>query len=111
MEELIQEGRLGDLIVIGVLVRKMLKPIEKTKAFQLGIIDKKGKRIKKPQTKDEKNAYTILDKFVFKLKRLLGHRVAVFSTFLLLLSDMDYEQEYELLMEKLEEENNERGRK
>jgi hypothetical protein len=65
----------------------------------MGIVDRRGKRIRKPKTKEEKNAYTVLDKFVFKLKRLLGHKVAVFSTFLLLLADTDCEEEYEMLME------------
>lgn len=105
-QELITEGRLGDLIVVAVLVRKIIKPIQKTDAFNLGLIDAKGKLLKKPGTKEEKNAYTILDKFVFKIKRLLGHKVSAMATFLLLLSDKDFEnceKEYDLLIEEVEQ--------
>jgi len=106
MSDLLTEGRLGDLLVVAVIVKKLITPIEKSKAYKLGIIDKHGKRIRKPKTKQEKDAYTILDKFVFKLKRLLGHRVAVLSTFLLLLSDVDIDNEYNLLIEKYQEKDN-----
>lgn len=99
---LLQEGRLGDLIIVGILVKRIIKPIEKSKAFQLGLIDKKGKLIRKPKTKEEKNAYTILDKFVFKIKRLLGTKATSLITFLLLLTDVEYEKEYNLLMENYE---------
>lgn len=98
--EMLTEGRLGDLIVVGVIVKRLLKPIEKTPAYKLGLIDKKGKQTRRPETKEEKNSFTILDKFIFKIKKLVGHRVANLATFMLLLADLgDVEREYDLLVE------------
>ena len=53
----------------------MIKPIKKTKAYELGIVDEKGKILRKRRTlktKEEKDALTRLDIFVFNLKRVLG---------------------------------------
>jgi hypothetical protein len=47
-------------------------PWEKTAAFKKGIVDKKGDKIKKPETSDEKSAYTIFHRLVFNIRRLLG---------------------------------------
>jgi hypothetical protein len=49
-------------------------PWEKFDALKLGLIDKKGMRIKdkKPETKEEKAAYTLLHRLVFNLKRILN---------------------------------------
>lgn len=47
---------------------------DEQEAFKLGIIDKKGKVLKKSrelQTKKEKDSYTVLHRFVFNLKRLI----------------------------------------
>ena len=43
-------------------------------AFKEGLIDEKGKRLKKVKvkTKDQKNALTFLHKLVFNLKRIIG---------------------------------------
>ena len=55
-------------------------PWEKYDAFKLGLIDKKGARIKDPETnknkkaetKKEKSAYTLLHRLVFNLKRIVN---------------------------------------
>ena len=49
-------------------------PWEKFDALKLGLIDKKGMRIKdkKPETTEEKAAYTLLHRLVFNLKRILN---------------------------------------
>lgn len=98
---MLTEGRLGDLIIVGVFVKRLLTPIKKTKAFKLGLIDEKGKKLRKPQTREERNSFTVLDKLIFKIKKLVGHRVANLATFMLILSDadIDIEREYNLLVE------------
>lgn len=45
---------------------------EDTKAYELGIIDQDGRRIKKPSTGQEKSAYTLFHRLVFNLKRILN---------------------------------------
>jgi hypothetical protein len=85
-----------DLFVLGVIMKKILTPVEKTKAFQLGLIDKNYKNVKKPETKQEKDAISLLDKFIFKLKKILGPKITLITSFLLL---MDKEQHGSLITE------------
>jgi len=58
--------------VVGIRLLKLLStPIQKSKAFQLGIIDADGKKLKKPSNTNERNAYTLLNRFVFKVQKSL----------------------------------------
>ena len=66
-------------IIDGLIAYRVLKllvtPFNKTKAFEFGIIDDKGKVLKKSRDiydQQERNAYTLLIRFVFNLKRLLS---------------------------------------
>lgn len=43
-----------------------------TTAFKLGIVDNKGKKLKKPETKEEKGAYNAFHKLVYNIKRMIG---------------------------------------
>jgi|TARA_R110002167_G_scaffold140346_4_gene328118 hypothetical protein len=45
---------------------------ENTNAFKMGIVDKNGKKIKKPETSDEKSAYNTFHKLVYNIKRLIN---------------------------------------
>ena len=45
---------------------------ENTNAFKLGIVDKNGKKLKKPETTEEKSAYNTFHKLVFNIKRLIN---------------------------------------
>jgi hypothetical protein len=53
----------------------LVTSFDKTDAFKLGIIDAEGtplKKIKDLKTSEEKDAYDMLDRLVFSLKRLLA---------------------------------------
>ena len=79
-------GRAIDLFVTYRFIKLLVTPFEKTDAYKLGIIDKDGNRVMPPpsaggvrQTKpaalntvEEKNAYTILHKLVFNIKKIFG---------------------------------------
>ena len=68
-------SRTGDLFYAFRCLKLLVTPFEKTKAFELGIIDKEGKTIKKGAargTPEEKSAYTVFHRLVFNLKRLIG---------------------------------------
>jgi len=68
-------SRVIDALVAYRVLKLLVTPFNKTKAFQLGIIDAKGKVLKKSkEIKDpkERNAYTLLIRFVFNLKRMLS---------------------------------------
>lgn len=81
-----------DLFVLYQLIKRISTPFEETDAFKLGLIDKDGKRLKKASTKEEKEAMTYLDRFVFNLKRVmkrvgLDSRVATYAGALFLLKE------------------------
>ena len=95
-------GRAIDLFVTYRFLKLLTTPFEKTDAYKLGIIDEDGNRImqkgiKKPQvplvTSQEKNAYTILHKLVFNIKKLfakvpgLRTKVGTYAAALFLLKD------------------------
>ena len=68
-------SRTGDLFYAFRFLKLLVTPFEKTKAFELGIIDKDGAVLKKRvdrQTPEEKSAYTVFHRLVFNLKRLIG---------------------------------------
>ena len=64
-----------DNIIAFKILYMLVTPFDKTDAFKLGIIDKDGvilKKFKELKTSQEKDAYTMLHRLVFSLKRLLG---------------------------------------
>ena len=78
-------GRAIDLFVTYRFIKLLVTPFEKTEAFKLGIIDETGNRVMPPpvagirqtkpeplRTTEEKNAYTILHKLVFNIKKIFG---------------------------------------
>ena len=95
-------GRAIDLFVTYRFLKLLTTPFEKTDAFKLGIIDDNGNRIKKPKstqpavelaTAEQKNAYTILHKLVFNIKKIfqkvpgLRTKVGTYAAALFLLKD------------------------
>ena len=72
-------SRVIDALVAYRVLKLLVTPFNKTKAFALGIIDEKGKVLKKskqirklPNPDKARNAYTLLIRFVFNLKRMLS---------------------------------------
>ena len=75
-------GRVIDALIAYRLLKLLVTPFKRTKAFKLGIIDDKGKVLIKnkdfkqnfPSAKmqDARKAYTMLIRFVFNLKRILS---------------------------------------
>ena len=73
-------GRVIDALIAYRLLKLLVTPFKKTKAYQMGIIDDKGKVLIKakqfqksfPSNKQQeaKKSYTLLIRFVFNLKRL-----------------------------------------
>ena len=68
-------NRLVDLLITYRIVKGLSTPFDQTDAFKQGIIDKNGKVLIKSKdltTEKQKDAYTVLDRFIFNMKRLLG---------------------------------------
>ena len=95
-------GSAIDLFVTYRFLKLLTTPFNKTDAYKLGIIDKNGHRILKPKstapqvelaTTQQKNAYTILHKLVFNIKKLfakvpgLKTKVGTYAAALFLLKD------------------------
>ena len=101
-------GRAIDLLITYRVIKLLVTSWEKQAAFKLGIIDEKGKVLRKSRTlktRDEKNSYTILHRFIFNLKRMLqkvglGSRIASFGVALaLLLREGKFNDESKYLLE------------
>lgn len=73
-------AKVADTYLIYQVLKRLTTPFEDTEAFKLGLIDKNGKLIKKPKDGNEKNAYTLFDRFIFNLKRIL-HKFGLKSKF------------------------------
>jgi hypothetical protein len=68
-------NRIIDLLITYRVVKLISTDFKNQEAFKFGIIDEKGKVLKKAnqlKTEAEKNAYTFLHRFVFNLKRVLA---------------------------------------
>ena len=65
-------SRTGDLVYAFRFLRLLTTPWEKSKAFELGLVDENGKKLKKATSPEEKSAYTVFHRLVFNLKRILG---------------------------------------
>ena len=67
--------RFYDAIITYRILKKLVIPFEDTDAYRLGIIDRKGNVLKKEnqlKTTEEREAYTILDRMIFRLKRIIN---------------------------------------
>ena len=101
-------GRAIDLLITYRVIKLLVTSWEKQAAFKLGIIDEKGKVLRKSKTlktREEKNSYTLLHRFIFNLKRMLqkvglGSRIASFGVALaLLIREGKFNDESKYLLE------------
>jgi hypothetical protein len=68
-------GKFVDSVITFRILHMLVQPFEQTDAFRLGIIDKNGNEIKKMRelnTVVERDAYTLLHRLVFRLKKILN---------------------------------------
>lgn len=67
-------SRFVDAIIAYRILRKLTTPFEQTDAFKLGIIDKRGRILRKfgeLNTDEERDSYTLLDRLVWRVKRII----------------------------------------
>jgi hypothetical protein len=109
VKELLTEGRWIDAAILLVLTKRLLTPITKMDAYKLGIVDKKGKKKRDPETPKEKDAYSMLNRLIIKIKSLLGTiGVAALGAFLVFLKEETEDdirgKDKEALMEEIKRE-------
>ena len=104
-----------DTIIIFRILRKLTTPWDKTDAYKTGLIDKNGKILvgKADRTPEQKKAYTLLDRLVFNLKRMLnkipggksqiGSYVAALALIKEYVEQQSNNETANVLMERLEE--------
>ena len=66
---------IGNIYFVYQFLKKLVTPFNKTKAFELGIVDENGKILKRRrdlETKEEKEAYTLSDTLIWNIKKLMG---------------------------------------
>jgi hypothetical protein len=67
-------GKAVDSIIAYRILKLLVTPFNKTDAFKLGIIDEKGNELKKIRdlhTTEDRDAYTLLHRLVFRLKKII----------------------------------------
>jgi hypothetical protein len=73
-----------DSIITYLVIKKLVTPIVKHPAYAKGLVNNAGMKIKDPETVEEKKSLTVLDKLIFKIKRLLGGKLVSLNSFLYL---------------------------
>lgn len=67
-------GRFIDSVIALRILRLLTVPFDQTDAYKMGIIDEKGKELKRMSqlnTVNERDAYTLLHRMVFRLKKIV----------------------------------------
>ena len=100
-------SRAVDLLITYRIMKILVTPFDKQEAFKYGIIDKKGKVLRKWSTikgTKEKQSYTILHRFIFNLKRILqkaglGGKLGTFAVALatLIREHQEFEEHQKLI--------------
>ena len=100
-------SRAVDLLITYRIMKLLVTPFDKQEAYKYGIIDDKGKVLRKWSTinkSQEKQSYTILHRFVFNLKRILqkvglGGKLGTFAVALatLIRENKEFEQHQKLI--------------
>ena len=100
-----------DAFITFRFLKLLVTPFNKTEAFKQGIIDERGKVLRKYKTLakiEERNAYTILHRLVFNIKKLLEKlpggksRLASYAAALFLIKEhvREYQDSDGILLEK-----------
>ena len=99
-----------DLFMTYQFIKRLATPFDETEAFNLGLIDEKGKRLKKAKTSDEKAAMTPFDRMIFNMKRLLNRlpggesKIKTYAAAILLLRE-EQDHTYKNLLEEIDKLN------
>ena len=73
-----------------LILNILLHPFENQKAYTLGIIDKSGKLLKKPETQEEKEAYNPLYQVTFGVKKIIDSFQPTRNNMKLLATSMNF---------------------
>tara|TARA_B100000683_G_scaffold277722_1_gene338299 strand:+ start:6599 stop:7183 length:585 start_codon:yes stop_codon:yes gene_type:complete len=86
-------SRAADTYYTYRFLKTLVTPWNKMKAYELGLIDENGKKIRSPETPEEKSEYSLFHRLVFNIKRILNKlpfgksRLASYAAALFLLKE------------------------
>ena len=107
--EILVEGRFIDGAILLVLAARLFKPFTKWPAYTMGIIDKKGNKLRDPETSKEKDAWSILNRLLAKIKKMFTKHKLIGSllTYFVLLKEnvVTTDDSKELMLENYQREN------
>lgn len=66
-------------ITLGYLINELSIPINEMKAYKLGLINAQGKKLKSPETEEEKAAYGFLEEYMIGLKQIFGPEIGILN--------------------------------
>ena len=58
-------------IIFTYSLKRLVTPFNKTRAYELGIIDERGAKLKDPKTKEELNSFSTFERLVFNIKKII----------------------------------------
>jgi hypothetical protein len=102
-------GSTVNLYLLYRIVKDLSTPFNETDAFKAGLIDDKGKKLKKAESKEEKEASSYYNRFILNIKRMLskvglGSKLATFAAALFLIKE-EQERNHILTEESFKDED------
>ena len=80
--------RAGDLVYTFRFLKLLTTDFKNTEAFKLGIIDEKGKKLRKPESSEDKSAYTPFNRLVYNIKKLIpGGKLGSYASALYMIKE------------------------
>jgi hypothetical protein len=80
--------RAGDLVYTFRFLKLLVTDFKDTEAYKLGIIDDNGKRLQRPDSAEERNAYTPFHRLVYNIKKLIpGGKIGSYASALYLIKE------------------------
>ena len=64
-------SKISDIIFTYSFLKRLVTPFNKTRAYELGIIDERGAKLKDPKTKEELDSYSTFERLVFNIKKII----------------------------------------
>ena len=64
-------SKIADVIFTYQFLKRLVTPFNETRAYQLGIIDERGKKIRSPQTKEELDSFSTFERLIFNIKKII----------------------------------------
>jgi len=61
-----------DLFFVYQFIKGITTPFDETEAYELGLIDEKGKKLRSAKTRKEKDSVSTFNRLIFNLKRILS---------------------------------------